>query len=160
MTTELKRAEYYEFAKFMAIPKAYRDLKTQEEFQLEFDIGHTTLATWKKDPNFWDDVARARKAWGREHTANVMLAVYQRILRTGDPVAAEFWMKVIEDYHESKGELNVQVNQIIMELPEERKTMILQAFENYGLLTHEPSNSHLPNSDGINQRPSPAQTGS
>ena len=161
MTTALKRAEYYAFAKFMAVPKLFRELKTQEEFQLEYDVGHTALADWKKDPNFWDDVARARKEWGREHTSNVLLAVYQRILRTGDPIAAEFWVEFIEDYQKQKGNVNIQVNQTIIELSEERKTMIIKAFENYGLL--KPNDSTDPNlSSGTrdNKRSSAAEVSS
>lgn len=162
MSLSLKQTEYYLFARFIATPKPWRDLKTQLEFQIEHNVSHDTLARWKKDPNFWEDVGRAIKEWGREKTPDVIAAVYGRIVRQGDPQAAALWLKYIENWEglDSKG-INININQTIIQLPEERKTLIMRAFENYGLLKkpNEPADSNPSSSGGNSQRPSPAPLG-
>lgn len=97
MTTALKRAEYYEFVRFIATPRPLRELKTQLEFQLQYNVGHSTLAVWKKDRNFWEDVKREIKEWAKEKTPDVVFAVYAKAASGGDVGAARLWLEYVEE---------------------------------------------------------------
>jgi len=117
MSTALKRAEYYEFVRFIATPRPFRELKTQLEFQVEYNVSHGTLANWKKDPNFWEDVQRAIKEWAKEKTPDVIAAIYGRIVQKGDPMAAKLWLQYIQDWAEKREETQIkEVGQNLAEI--------------------------------------------
>lgn len=160
MTKALKVNEYYLFVRWLATPEPLREPGTQGEFQQLNNVSHQTLANWKNDPNFWSDITRELKKWGKERTPNVILGLYARASRKGDPEAAKMWLKYIEDFKDPETGNTININQTIIQLPEERKTMILDAFKNYGLLEKQnESSSNLPNGEGNSERSSPAETG-
>ena len=98
MGRSLKKAEYYLFVQFVAEPKAFRELKTQIEFQEKYNVSHSTLANWKQDPMFWEEVNQAIKEWASEKTPDVIAAVYARIRKTGDPAAAKLWLQYTQGW--------------------------------------------------------------
>lgn len=98
MVNALKRAEYYQFVKFIATPYFQRDLKTQEEFQIEYMVSGDTLARWKKDPDFWEDVRRETVPWCKERTPNVLGALYYACVQDRNPSAIRLWLQYNEKF--------------------------------------------------------------
>jgi hypothetical protein len=89
--------EYNDFVLWIAMPKSLRNPKTQRELALRFGIGEDTLSDWKNLDGFWVEVEALRKTWGRERTPNVLLALYNRIIRTGEASAVRLWYEIVED---------------------------------------------------------------
>jgi hypothetical protein len=90
--------EYADFARWVALPKSLRDPQTQRELALQFGVGEDTLSEWKGRTGFWDVVSDYRKTWGRERTPDVLLALFLRATKTGDPRACELWLEVMEGH--------------------------------------------------------------
>src|SRR3989344_1212536 len=135
MSLFLKQYEYYEFVRWSALPEPLRDPPNQTEFQMKFSVSHDTIARWKNDPNFVEDVRRVLKEWAKDKTPNVVAALYKRILKTGDSKAVQLWMEIFEDQH------FVSDQPTIIEIRDADKVLILNAFTNFGLL-EEPKNSN------------------
>lgn len=120
MTKALKIYEYYLFVRWIATPEPLRQPGTQGEFQQLHKVSHQTLANWKNDPNFWGDVERELQNWGRERTPNVILGLYARASRKGDPFAVKLWLEYIQKWvektkhnHDHKVELGQTLADII-----------------------------------------------
>lgn len=96
----LKQAEYYEFVEWIATPEPFRKLQTQQQFQKEHNISHDTLARWKQDPNFWEDVRRIWAGKARERSAAVVETLYLKILKKPDPASIKLWMQLFEGFEE------------------------------------------------------------
>lgn len=90
--TYLKLSEYYEFVKWYATPRGYRIPQTQEGFSEVYGVGHDTLARWKADPNFKEDVRRVLFEWTHNLVPDVVGAVYNTAL-AGDVKAQTLFMK-------------------------------------------------------------------
>ena len=134
MGRSLKLAEYYLFVQFVATPKHFRDLKTQLEFQIQYNVAHSTLANWKKDPNFWEDVNRAIKEWAKEKTPDVIAAVYARIMKTGDPMAARLWLQYIQGWAEDTMDGKNATQDFMGNVSQEKRELIRLAFANFGII--------------------------
>lgn len=134
MGRSLKLAEYYLFVKFIATPKHFRDLKTQLEFQIQYNVAHSTLANWKKDPNFWEDVNRAIKEWAKEKTPDVIAAVYARIMKTGDSMAARLWLQYIQGWAEDNVDNRAGGQDFTGNITQEKRDLIRLAFANFGII--------------------------
>jgi|SRR5579872_1144031 len=107
MSRTLKLNEYYLFVRWIATPEPLREPETQGKFQLWHNVSHQTLANWKNDQNFWEDVDRELNKWGRERTPNVILGLYARASRKGDPEAAKLWLKYINKWVEKTEQKSV-----------------------------------------------------
>lgn len=129
-----KRIEYYLFVRFFATPKHFRDLKTQMEFQIEYNVSHGTLANWKNDPHFWEDVDRAVKEWAKEKTPDVIAAMYARIMKTGDPQAIKLWLQYIQGWAEKMVHEKEIGENLAEAISEEQKNKIRLAFSNFGVV--------------------------
>lgn len=92
----LKLSEYYLFAGWIALPRIYRQPQTQGEFSELYKVGHDTLARWKKDPQFWEDVRRVRDDWARNLVSDVIGAVYNAAMN-GDFKAQEYFLNNFGD---------------------------------------------------------------
>jgi hypothetical protein len=96
----LKLAEYFIFVDWYAKPRFLREPATQQLFSDAYGVSHDTLARWKKDPEFNDDVLRATKSWMDEHIGDVLAATYQSAIK-GDVDAQKFlitnWRKGLVD---------------------------------------------------------------
>ncbi|SRR5258708_21630835 len=108
MTKALKVNEYYLFVRWIATPEPLREPGTQGEFQQLHNVSHQTLANWKNDANFWEDVERELANWGRERTPNVILGLYARASRKGDPFAAKLWLQYIHKWVERTEETQIK----------------------------------------------------
>ena len=92
--------EYAQFITWIATPIELREPKTQAELSNKFGVGQDTLSEWKKQINFWEKVKEKRISWGHERTPDVVLALYNRIKKTGDPMAVKLWLQHIENWSE------------------------------------------------------------
>lgn len=85
----LKLTEYYEFTKWYATPRAYRNPQTQGEFSEQYKVSGDTLARWKSDPQFEEDVRRVWTEWTKNLIPDVIGAMYNNAMR-GDFKSAEY----------------------------------------------------------------------
>ncbi len=106
MTTALKQGEYYLFVRWIATPEVFRTPKTQGQFSDLHKVGHDTLARWKKDPNFWEDVKRFVMEWSKEKTPDVVAALYVKSVK-GNPLAIKLWLQYIEGFSEKTEEKRI-----------------------------------------------------
>lgn len=90
--------EYSDFVAWTALPTELRVPKTQRELAKKFGVGEDTLSEWKRRNGFWEEVTDKRKAWGRERTPDVMLALFKRIQRTGSAPEVRLWLEVVEEW--------------------------------------------------------------
>ncbi len=88
--------EFVDFVQWIAMPKALRNPKTQRELAVHFGVGEDTLSEWKQRADFWQLVDEQQKAWGRERTPDVLLALHSRAVKTGDPRAVRLWYEIVE----------------------------------------------------------------
>lgn len=92
--------EYLDFIAWVATPSAIRIPKTQQELSKKFGVGQDTLSAWKSRPKFWTSVNEKRKQWGQERTPDVVMALYNRIMRTGSAQEIKLWLQYFEDWSE------------------------------------------------------------
>lgn len=101
VTTKIRHTfEYSEFITWIATPSDLREPKTQQELSKKFGVGQDTLSDWKKQSDFWIKVKEKRVSWGHERTPDVILALYNRIKKTGDPTAVKLWLQYVESWSE------------------------------------------------------------
>lgn len=93
----LKIAEYYAFTRWIAIPRVFRNPVNQEDWAKENGVSTWTLAQWKKDPNFWDDVKREATEWAKEFTPDVYASVTGKAVG-GDMKAAEIFLTHFDNF--------------------------------------------------------------
>lgn len=94
------QSEYLDFILWIATPNALRKPKTQAELAKKFGVGQDTLSEWKTRPDFWTKVVQIWKQWGRERTPDVILALYNKIIKTGDAAEAKLWLQLNEGWSE------------------------------------------------------------
>lgn len=92
--------EYYDFIEWIATPSSIRNPKTQQELSKKFGVGQDTLSEWKSRQYFWEEVTKKRKNWGRERTPEVILAMYNRIIKTGNAAEVKLWLEYFESWSE------------------------------------------------------------
>lgn len=95
-----KEATYHEFVRWFAAPTPLRNhlgIKDQNDFAAQFKVSKDTLSRWKKRSDFVDRVRGIRKEWGREKTANVILAIYNSAL-SGSTSAQRIWMEYFSGF--------------------------------------------------------------
>jgi hypothetical protein len=95
------QAEYLDFIEWIATPSASRKPKTQQELAKKFRVGQDTLSEWKQRNDFWKNVAQKRRQWGQERTPDVIMALYNRILKTGSAQEVKLWLQYFEDWSEN-----------------------------------------------------------
>lgn len=99
----LKQAEYYLFARWIATPCSLRTPKTQKQFSDLYKVGHDTLARWKKDQGFTEDVKRSVMDWTKELLPNVIWSLYNQAM-TGDPRAIKLWLEHFNNLNVKDGQ--------------------------------------------------------
>lgn len=99
--------EYADFIQWIAMPKSLRSPKTQRELARKFGLGEDTLSDWKKREGFWEETEQLRKSWGKERTPNVMLALYNRAVKSGDPSAVRLWYEIVEETRFNEKDITV-----------------------------------------------------
>lgn len=88
--------EYVDFIEWISLPKDCRSPTTQRELASKFGIGEDTLSDWKQRDDFWEEVEKKRKSWGKERTPNVLQGLYKKATKTGDPRAVRLWYEIVE----------------------------------------------------------------
>lgn len=125
-----KLSEYQEFVRFMALPRFFRareyGFENESDFAKKFKINRATLTQWKKKDDFWNEVKRLWKKWGKERTPDVILGLYRTAVKQGRAAEALVWMKIIEDWKEKtglevSGELPIRVIEIEKYEPRKKK---------------------------------------
>ncbi len=101
-TGPYKKTEYEEFIRFTALPRALREqdfgFMTDEAFIKHFKLSSATVFDWKSRENFWADVSRTTKRWGRDRTPNVLLSLYRTAVKQGKAAEAKLWLEIFEDF--------------------------------------------------------------
>lgn len=95
----LKQAEYYEFVRWTALPFFLRTPSDQQAFQMQWKVSADTLARWKKDPNFWEDVRREIREWAKDKTPEVIAGILKAAVK-GNPISQKLWMQIFEGFEE------------------------------------------------------------
>lgn len=140
MPRQILAAVYYEFVRFIATPTPFREIKDQKEFQQIYNVSHSTLANYKRLPNFWGDVKREFDQWAKENTPNVMSAMMVKAIMQGDSRCAEIWLKYVERFGmKDESENTGGQQQPETQITAEQQDLIMSAFGNFGVLT-EPQN--------------------
>ena len=96
----VKPLVFNEFAKWMAIPEPFRDIKTQGEFAKKFGVHQDTLSDWKKKDSFWKIVEGEWRHWGRQKTTNVIAKFYNMTMKEGKTSDIKLWLQYFLDWSE------------------------------------------------------------
>jgi hypothetical protein len=88
-----KANEYYSFIEWVALPEPLRKPATQQELAAQLNLDEGTLSDWKRREDFWPQVRAEVRRWARGNTANVVDALYRRIIRTGEPASVRLWLE-------------------------------------------------------------------
>lgn len=72
--------EFFEFARWCALPHWLRDPKTQKELAERIGVSQDTLTDCKKHPEFWPLVFQLLREWMREHAPDVIGGLYDKIV--------------------------------------------------------------------------------
>lgn len=93
----VKTSEYMNFLVFCALPRAMREkvlgTKDQQAFAEKFGLHEGTLSEWKQKPGFWDEAFAIRRDFFRERTADALLAMETKAIRTGDAAEVNSLLK-------------------------------------------------------------------
>ncbi len=126
-----READYREYIRFIAFPKALREkefgFKNDDEFAKDKKINAGTLSVWKKSVNFWDDVKAQWKKWGRNRTPDVILGLYGKAVREGNAAEALAWMKIVEDWKEKTETEFSMTRQTLQTLQDQQREIIAMA---------------------------------
>lgn len=97
-----KLSEFYEFIKFIGVPKFFRQdifgFTTEQDFAKKHNLVQDTLTDWKRRKGFGEAVKAEFKVWGKDKTGDVISALYRNILKHGDKAEVELWLKYFDDY--------------------------------------------------------------
>jgi hypothetical protein len=99
-----KEAERQQFILFIALPRPLRQTEfgynNDKDFAEKYDVHPATLVEWKKDKNFWIEVTKIWKRWGKDRTPDVIAGLYRRSATEGHGADVLVWMKIIEEFKE------------------------------------------------------------
>jgi len=99
-----KEAERHHFILFIALPRSMRQTEfgyiNDKDFAEKYNVHPATLVEWKKDKNFWVEVTKLWKRWGKDRTPDVIAGLYRRSATEGHGSDVLVWMKIIEEYKE------------------------------------------------------------
>lgn len=101
-----KLPEFEQYSFFLSLPKKDRTVSfgfhTDGDFAKEFQLHPGTLTDWKSNPDLWEKRDNHLLHF-RKYTADILEAVAQRTIKTGDSFHALNYMKMVEDYTERSG---------------------------------------------------------
>ncbi len=99
-------------------------IRTQEQFCKTYNVHRDTLNEWKNKTS-WNELDTGMKKWLKMLTANWRLAVYKKVMRTGNSPEAFFLEKIINDYTEKT---TIKHTGLIYNLPDEKVEDIKNSF--------------------------------
>lgn len=115
--TPYKRAEYLEFIKFTATPRAFREAEfgynTDKAFAEHYKLNETTLVGWKKDTHFRNSVKEHLDTWAKSRTPDVIACLYKAIIQHGRAAEVKLWMQLFEGFTE-KTDSNLIMNRTMI----------------------------------------------
>lgn len=110
------RDEFLEFVDWTALPTCQRYPKTQKELAKKFGVSEWTLSQWKLREDFWLEVNKIRKEWGRGKTPEVLAGLLEKA-KSGDAPAARLWLEYVEN-HTTRNKSDVSVGPILIAISE------------------------------------------
>ena len=103
----IRVAEYKQFIRFMALPRVFRTKEfgfgLLKDFAEKYDLSLDTLTDWQKKKGFWKAVGKEVRKWTKDKTPNVLLALYNKIVRDGNAAESKLWLQYVEDWAEKHG---------------------------------------------------------
>lgn len=70
--------EFFEFTKWYATPRQFREQETQKEFAEAVGVCEDTLTDWKRHPQFWSLVQGFLKEWMKNRIPDVIGGLYEK----------------------------------------------------------------------------------
>lgn len=108
---------FKEFILWISPPEPLRKPKTQGQFGKKFKVSEQTLSAWKQRDDFWAEVEKEWKKWGKGKTSNVVFAFYNKLI--SDKITADFrlWFQYFLGWSEKQeyrhsGSLNLTVEYV------------------------------------------------
>lgn len=117
------RDEFLEFVDWTALPTSQRHPKTQKGLATKFGVSEWTLSQWKLREDFWLEVNKTRKEWGRGKTPEVLAGLLEKA-KSGDAPAARLWLEYVEN-HTTRNKADVSVGPVVIAISE----VIAQKYE-------------------------------
>ena len=102
-------AEFFTFAQWSGMPKAFREPKTQFELAKKLGITPETLSALKQHSRFHDIMSATWKDWAKSQTPDVIEALHKKALKDGTAAETKLWMKLIENWIEKSAHMNLNV---------------------------------------------------
>ena len=97
---------YAAFQEYCSLPRALRQsvlgVNTQGEFAKQWKVDEDTLNSWKKREDFWKETFKLRRQFFSERTADVILGVETKAIKTGDAASARLILEVTEEVKREK----------------------------------------------------------
>lgn len=104
------RDEFLEFIEWTALPGSQRHPGTQKELAARFGVSEWTLSQWKLRDDFWPEVNKIRKEWGKSKTPEVLAGLLEKA-KSGDAPAARLWLEYVEN-HTTRNKADLDVRQM------------------------------------------------
>ncbi len=101
------------------------NIKSMQQFALEFGVHPPTLSRWRKEFEDGDDFMLEVRRQMKTLTKNFMGALYRKGIEEGDAARFMAWMKVVEGWREQVG----IVQETRIEMSAERKAQLDQLIE-------------------------------
>ena len=76
------------------------ELKTQQDFQKKFLLNKNTLTKWNKRIEKEGLLAEKIMVWAKKLTANVISALYKKVIEEGDAQRTKLWLEFVEGWRE------------------------------------------------------------
>jgi len=83
-------------AKWIAVPKSFREHKTQKELAKALDITEVRLSQIKWEEGFWNLVNEYRKEFFKNETSEVVQAIFTKATKGEDPRAQKLFLQLIK----------------------------------------------------------------
>lgn len=95
-----KEAEYFAFIDFISKTELEKEGKNQNDFAEEYGVNIATLSLWKKRPDFYREVEKRRRVWGRDRTGEIMGYLYNQIRGSKKPTGRDVmvWLQYFEGF--------------------------------------------------------------
>lgn len=97
----VKQAELARFIDWLAQPQALRSPKTQQELGKEMNVDESTLCEWKKLKGFWDRVNERIDFWAIAKNADVVQALYDKIMKNPKAPDFQIWLTAFKGYKDT-----------------------------------------------------------
>ena len=103
-------------------------IRTQRDFAKTFNLAEDTLSEWNKTIDKRDLLADYRN-WAKHLTQNLLMAMYNKGVKYGDPYRVELWLKAIHGWSD-KQVVEVEAGKTLADLMREDMQAIRNAKDN------------------------------